>query len=83
MSTYKTVIEVLNKCDLAYLNGDALSWFYDEEDEVITFDYVSGSMGFDVKNIQPFNLVDNELEIFTTDEETVYLELYCITKPTF
>ena len=83
MYAYKTVIEVLNKCDMAYLNGDALSWFYSEEEEVITFDCVDGSIGFDINSHQPFKLTDNELELYTNDDETVYIELYCLTKPTF
>lgn len=83
MQHYKTVIEVLNKCDLAYLNGDALSWFYDEQNDLVIFECVDGSIGFDVNNYQFFNLTDNEIELYTNDDETVYIELYCIVKPTF
>lgn len=83
MGTYKTVIEVLNQCDVAYHNEYALEWFYNEEEEIIVFNYDDGTEEFVVNNQQPFKLTDNELELYTKEDETVYIELYCLTKPTF
>lgn len=31
------IVEVLNKCDVAYFDGTLLNWFFDEEENTIAF----------------------------------------------
>ena len=35
--TMNQIIEVLNKCDVAYFEGMSLAWFFDEEENTIAF----------------------------------------------
>lgn len=74
--------EVLNRCDVAYSNGESLSWFYDEENEEIHFNTIEDHLCI-VKNNESFSLVDNEVEIMTEYGETIFIELYCLVKPSF
>lgn len=77
------LIMILNQCDIADYNGESLSWFYDDETNEVTFEVISSGEMFTVKNDNSFSLVDNEIELYTTSEETVFLDLYVVNKPTF
>lgn len=76
------LISILEQCDIANYNGEYTSWFYDEETNQINFEIVSSGEGFTVKN-ESFPLVDNTIELHTTSGETIFLDLYVITKPSF
>ena len=77
-----TIIDVLNKCDLAYLDGESLSWFYDDQDNTITFSTLDGDEVFSISNNDDFDLEDNELYFCVNDQE-IQLDLYILAKPCF
>lgn len=79
----KNLIMILNQCDIADYNGESVSWFYDDEENVVTFEVISSGEMFTVKNDSSFSLVDNEIELYTNSGETVFLDLYVISKPSF
>lgn len=78
-----TIIDVLNKCDLAYLDGESLSWFYDDQDNTITFSTLDDDdVFFTISNDIEFELDDNEL-CFSVDDQEIQLDLYILAKPCF
>ena len=77
-----TIIDVLNKCDLAYLDGELLSWFYDDQDNTITVSTLDGDEVFSILNNNDFDLDDNEL-CFCVNAQEIQLDLYILAKPCF
>ena len=70
------VIEVLNKCDVAYFKGMSLGWVFDEEENTINFNDHFGDELFTVFNEVQFTF-DNSVLCFTLENgNEIQLDLY-------
>ena len=70
------IIEVLNKCDVAYFNDISLGWYFDEEENTITFNDNFGDHLFTVFNEVQFTF-DNSVLCFTLEnDKNIQLDLY-------
>ena len=70
------IIEVLNKCDVAYFEGMSLGWFFDEEENIITFNDNFGDELFTVFNEIQFTFENSELCFTLENGMNVQLDLY-------
>lgn len=70
------IIEVLNKCDVAYYNDVSLTWFFDEEENTITFYDSFGDESFTVFNEIQFTFKDSELCFTLENGMNIQLDLY-------
>ena len=70
------IIEVLNKCDVAYFEGMSLGWCFDEEENTITFNNHFGDELFTVFNEIQFTF-NNSVLCFTLENGvSIQLDLY-------
>ena len=70
------IIEVLNKCDVAYFDNISLTWFFDEEENIITFNDHFGDELFTVFNEIQFTFKDSELCFMLENGMNIQLDLY-------
>jgi len=70
------IIEVLNKCDVAYFEGVSLVWFFDEEENTITFYDSFDENLFTVFNEIQFTFNNSALCFTLEDGDEIQLDLY-------
>lgn len=70
------IIEVLNKCDVAYFDDISLGWYFDEEENTITFNDHFGDELFTVFNEVQFTFNNSELCFTLENGMNIQLELY-------
>lgn len=70
------IIEVLNKCDVAYFEGMLLSWFFDEEENTITFYDSFDENLFTVFSEIQFTFNNSVLCFTLEDGDEIQLDLY-------
>ena len=70
------IIEVLNKCDVAYFEGMSLGWFFDEEENTITFNDNFGDELFTVFNEIQFTFNNSEICFTLENGMNIQLDLY-------
>lgn len=70
------IIEVLNQCDVAYFDDISLGWFFDEEENTITFNDHFGDGLFTVFNEIQFTFENSELYFTLENGMNIQLDLY-------
>ena len=70
------IIEVLNKCDVAYYDNISLTWFFDEEENTITFYDSFNDHLFTVFNEIQFTFKNSELCFTLENGMNIQLDLY-------
>ena len=70
------IIEVLNKCDVAYFDDISLGWFFDEEENTITFNDNFGDELFTVFNEIQFTFNNSEICFTLENGMNIQLDLY-------
>ena len=70
------IIEVLNKCDVAYFEGMSLGWYFDEEENTITFNDHFGDELFTVFNEIQFTFNNSALCFTLENGMNIQLDLY-------